>query len=379
MAAVTEITAHLDRRRILRGGVSALLALALLHRRSSAKESDWQAEWAKAVAAAKREGKLVLCAGVSRSRRDYILSEWKKDFPEIEMSYSVVSSASFLPAVATERSAGRYLWDVMHSGPPTALAALDAGYLQPLLPQLILPEVTDPSVWGGWADAFYDAQGQYVLGLFSDVIAPYYNARLVPPEKVARLKLGILLDPIYKGKIVWSDPRVQGPGAPFLLLFERVLGADGLRRLVLEQDPIFLSNANEIAAAVARGKAAIAIASRPDENMREFVAAGLDLDIRSIGNGPDEGYRGTGGGSVALFNNAPHPNAARLFANWIMTKRISVGVAKAQDLNSRRTDIPLLHPDSAAIPGAVYVDAQRREGDRIVRQWQAELKRLRPQ
>ena len=54
------------------------------------------------------------------------------------------------PGVAIERSAGQYLWDVFDSGPNTGYSAIKAGLLDPLLPELILPEVNDPAVWGGW-------------------------------------------------------------------------------------------------------------------------------------------------------------------------------------------------------------------------------------
>lgn len=367
----------LNRRSLLRAGSAGLLTLAMPFR--AARADDWQAEWERTITLAKREGAVTVTASSNRSRRDFIVREWTKAYPEITISYQVVGGSRFVPAVVTERRAGKYLWDVWHSGPPSGLQALNAGLLDPLLPELILPEVKDAAIWGGWEDAFYDPERRYLLGLFNDITAPYYNARAVKPETVERLGLKILLEPEMKGKIYWYDPRISGPGAPYLVLLDRVLGADNLRRILTEQDPVFVASENEAATAIVRGRGLIALANRPGEALNEFVAAGLDLDIRSIGNGPEVGYRGTGGGTIGLYNQRPHPNAARLFANWIATRDIGVGLSRAQHLNSARRDVPALDARFAAIPGAAYIDGQREENDAIVRQWQKELKTIRPQ
>lgn len=371
---------RLDRRSILLAGSAGMLAWALPLRAawSASETDDWRAQWARTIELANKEGEVTVTASSNRSRRDFIVSEWTKAYPDITISYQVVGGSRFVPTVVTERRAGKFLWDVWHSGPPSGLQALQAGLLDPLLPELILPEVKDPAVWGGWEDACYDPERKYLLGLFNDITSPYYNARALPPEKVARLGLKILLEPEMKGKIYWVDPRLSGPGAPYLALLDRVLGPDLLRRILTQQEPVFVASENDAATAIVRGRGLIALANRPGEALHEFVQAGLDLDIRPIGNGPDVGYRGTGGGTIGVYNQRPHPNAARLFVNWIATREIGVGLSRAQDLNSARRDVPPLDARFAAIPGAAYIDGQREEHDVVVRKWQQELKIIRP-
>lgn len=366
-----------DRRAVLRAGTAGLLAMACPWPGMAAAD-DWQAEWTRTIDLAKREGAVTVSASSNRSRRDFIVREWQKAFPDITISYQVVNGSRFVPAVVTERRADKYLWDVWHSGPPSGLQALHAGLLDPLLPELILPDVKDPAKWGGWEDAFYDPERKYLLGLFNDITAPYYNARNLKPERVQQLGLKILLEPDLKGKIYWVDPRLSGPGAPYLALLDHVLGPDNLRRVLIEQDPVFVASENDVAAAIVRGRGLIALGNRPGEALAEYVTAGLDLDIRSLGNGPEVGYRGTGGGTIGLFNKRPNPNAAKLFVNWIATREIAIGLSRAQDLNSARLDVPALDARYAAIPGAAYVDGQREEHDAIVRRWQKELKTIRP-
>jgi ABC-type glycerol-3-phosphate transport system substrate-binding protein len=353
----------------------ALLSLAA----RSASAADWQERWKESVAAAKEEGAVTVATSPNLLRRDFLLQQWQKDFPDIKLSLTTVRGSSFVPTVATERSAGKFLWDVFQSGPTTAIEAARQGFFDPLQPELILPEVNDPAVWGGWNDAFYDPEKKYVIGLVSDVAAPYYNASLVPPAKVASLGLKILLEPEYKDKIVWYDPRLEGPGSLFLPLLQRVLGSDGLRRLIVDQNPIFVDNLHAAAEAVVRRKALFALSGHADEDLKEFVQAGLSPDVRSFGPSPATAYRSTDGSALALFNHRPHPAAARLFANWYMTKAVSEGVSRATFFDSRRTDLASIDPSNAAQPGGDYVDPQRDAGLETLRQWRIESKKLRPQ
>ena len=368
---------HLDRRLLLAGAGAAVAAWST-PRCGAAMADDWKAEWERTLALAKQEGSVTVSASANRGRREFVVREWRKAFPEIEIAYQVVSGSRFIPSVVTERRAGKYLWDVYNSGPPSGYEALAAGLLDPLAPELILPEVKDPSVWGGWAEAFYDPEQKYILGLFRDITSPYYNARNLDPQRVAELGLKILLEPELKGKIYWLDPRGSGPGEPYLALIDKVLGAEGLRRILRDQEPVFVHSNNDAANAIVRGRALVALSNHAGEAMAEFTNAGLDVDIRPFGNTPETGWRGTGGGTIAVYNQRPHPNAARLFVNWLASREVGVGLSRAQQLNSARNDVAPIDAQYAAIPGADYVNGQRKETMVIINQWKAELKKMRP-
>src|SRR5205823_4344186 len=79
----------LGRRALMRSGGAGVLSLALL-RHLPAASQDWRAEWDATVARAKSEGAVTVCASSNRSRRDFIIAEWQKDYPEIALSYQVV-------------------------------------------------------------------------------------------------------------------------------------------------------------------------------------------------------------------------------------------------------------------------------------------------
>src|SRR4051812_21382328 len=182
-------------RRTAQGLGAGLLLLASLLPAAAAAQG-WQAEWQRPLDGARQEPSLTVCIPADRLRREFLLRQWQEDYPGIILSLSTVSGSSFVPGVVTERAAGKYLWDVFESGPGTGIAATKAGLLDPLLPELILPEVNDAAVWGGWQDAFYDADKKYVLGLASVILSPYYDARAIVPEKAAKDGLALLLDPV---------------------------------------------------------------------------------------------------------------------------------------------------------------------------------------
>jgi len=357
--------------------IAAFIVLLLLPLPSEAQE--WKAEWDRVVAAAKKEGKVVVCISPGATRREFLHTQWTKEFPEIEISISITRGTSFVPQVVTERAAGTFLWDVYSSGPNTGAESVRAGILDPLLPELILPEVKDPEVWGGWDSAFYDRERKYVLGLFSDLQSPYYDAKKLSPEKAKRLGLKVLMEPELKGKITWYDPRVLGPGAPYLALIHTVLGDAALKRISVDQEPVFVSNLRDATDALARSKAVLVFAGNPDEGMRAYREAGMKFDIRPLGNTPETAYLGTDGATIGVFNKRPHPNAARLFVNWVMSKRIGEMLAATQGYDSRRQDVKPNNPEFAAIRGANYVQAQKDENDELIHRLQAELKKARPQ
>jgi ABC-type Fe3+ transport system substrate-binding protein len=71
-----------------------------------------------------------------------------------------------------------------------------------------------------------------------------------------------------------------------------------------------------------------------------------------------------GGGSISLIRGAPHPNAAKVFINWFLSRKGQIALQSYEDLygevppNSRRVDIPkdMLPPGSRLVEGRRYFD-----------------------
>ena len=226
--------------------------LLLLPATARAADEDWRAEWDKTVAAANKEGTVVLMVPPNTGQRNFLNREWPKAFPNIKLSLTIQEAAQWIQRVRIERGAGQYLWDAAMSGSVATFTVKNDGFVDPMVPEFIRPDVKDPAAWGGWDRVFYDNERRYVFGTRSFLKLPYYNAKLLSPEKVKRMGSAIFLDPELKGKIVWTDPLVPSAGESFAPVMRRILGDDGLRKFVAEQ-VVFSSNLPDLVDRMARG------------------------------------------------------------------------------------------------------------------------------
>src|ERR1700748_3839872 len=127
----------------------ALVATALWAGTATAQSSVSKAEWDRIVAAAEKEGTVVINSQPNLVWRDFILKEFAKAYPKIELNFSIIPSDQFVARVLLERQTGKYRWDLGAAGAAAGFALYKDGAIDPLLPELVTAEVDDPAVWGG--------------------------------------------------------------------------------------------------------------------------------------------------------------------------------------------------------------------------------------
>jgi iron(III) transport system substrate-binding protein len=342
--------------KILASLVAAFLALPIAQVSAQATTPDWD----KAIAAAEREGSVVVNTPPGNTLRDFLNGEWPKAFPKIRLELNSVDEPAWIQRVRVERGAGKFLWDVAMEGSVTAFTMKNSGFTVPIEPELILPDVKDPKTWGGWERVMWDNESKYVLATQNFLKMPFYNAKLLSPEKAKADGPKLFLDPALKGKVIWHDPLIPGSGETFALVMRKVLGDEGLKTFVTEQ-AVFVANMMDLVDKMARGQYAMALGPVLPALLRRYKEAGLDFDIRPLGNTPELAASSNSGGSnLMVFKDAPHPNAARVFLNWLVSKDTAIKLAAATDQDSFRADIPSRMPaDRAAVPGTHYVEPQR--------------------
>jgi hypothetical protein len=124
-----------------------------------AGEANWQAEWEKALAAARREGQLTIY-GQSGDERIYV-EAFQKVFPFVRVAYASGRLSELVSRIMTERRAGKYLVGLAIGGTIIPLETLKpAGVLEPIRPLLILPEVLDGAAWFQKKLWFADSEGK---------------------------------------------------------------------------------------------------------------------------------------------------------------------------------------------------------------------------
>jgi iron(III) transport system substrate-binding protein len=236
----------------------------------------------------------------------------------------------------------------------------NAGFTVPIQPLFLLPDLKDPKTWGGWDQVFFDNEHKYVLATQNFLKMPFYNAKLLPPEKVKAEGTKVFLDPALKGKIIWHDPLLPGSGETFAVVMRKLLGDAGLKTFV-QQQVVFTPNMMDLVDRMARGQYAMALGPVLTSLLDRYRKAGLEFDIRPLGNTPELGaYSNTGGSNLIVMKDAPHPNAAKLFVNWLNSKDIATRLAKAMEQDTNREDVPSqVDPARARVAGAHYIEPQR--------------------
>ena len=323
---------------------------------------DWKAEWDRTVAAAEKEGTLTMESQPNRSARAFLEKEWAKAFPKIKLSINAIPSSQFMARIRNERKAGKNLWDFAISGGNTGYILSKEGLIDPIANEFIYPDLKDLKTWGGPDNAYFDLARKYVISLSAHLKSPFYDAKQVPAEKVKAMGLKILLDPAYKDKIIWHDPSIPGSGQSFGYVLRSRLGDEGLRKLVIDQNVRFVKGQHEVVEALARGTAAIGIGPIVTGLLGPYKKAGMKLDIHAFGNTPEVTEMSTGGATLYVFNGRPHPNATKVFVNWIMSKEVQTGFSSVMDQDSRRQDVPAVGGDERTpIKGVKYLETQRED------------------
>src|SRR5262249_32966650 len=102
-------------------------------------------EWEKVIEAAKREGKVVVSVPTSAELRKEFEAGFQKKFSGIELELSVARGASNINKIAEEQNAGVRNVD-LHIGGTTSIVTglLTPNLLEPVLPSMLLSEVSDP-------------------------------------------------------------------------------------------------------------------------------------------------------------------------------------------------------------------------------------------
>ena len=307
-----------------------------------------QEDWEGILQAAKKEGKVSMIGPVGADRRDALTIAFEKKYG-ISVEYHADSGAGILPQLSAERKAERFLWDLVVTGTTTGLETLiPARVLDPLEPNLILPEVKDLRLWRNGALEFLDP-GRQLL-----VMSPYQRGTLFVNSTLANLKefksYKDLLDPKWKGKIVADDPRKSGPGqATFTFFFlHPELGVKFIRALAGQGLTLLRDYAQEVNM-LGQGRYSVGLGlsdSLAEQRAKQGVPIEI-VDIRQLKEGSDTS---PASGGLSIFNRAPHPNAAKVYINWLLSKEGQTIYVRATGYISNRLDVPTDHAAPWRVP-----------------------------
>jgi iron(III) transport system substrate-binding protein len=333
---------------------AAFLALAAFPAAGMAQ--DRAQTWDELIAAARREGTVVVTGPAHPEVREALPAAFRARFG-IKLEYIGGPASAMAAKMRAERASGVYSFDVTLAGIQSMAQIFHReGLLEPIRPLLVLPEVLDGSKWKRGSLWFMDPEQQYVLRLFSSESEEFsINTQYVRPDEIRSAQ--DLLNPKWKGKIATHDPTVPGTGSNQAARFYVQFGEDFVKKLFVDQQPAISRDERQLTDWLLRGTYPIVFGAN-DARVEEMRREGLPLV--SIHGLPDlAGTVAVGNGLVALFKNAPHPNAAKLFINWLASREGLEVYARAAKWSPTRNDIDeksFVPEASIPDPGVNYFD-----------------------
>jgi iron(III) transport system substrate-binding protein len=310
---------------------------------------SWQAEWERVLQSAKQEGVVSLLGTTGVEVRDALTLPFEKAYG-IRVDYFGGSGSQQATRVSAERRAGKYAWDIFVGGTTTGLVSMiPIKAFDPLDPALILPDVKDPKNWrGGGGIEFVDPGRQMAVMTPTHRVILIVNSAAVDPNSVKSYKE--LLNPKWKGQIAVDDPRRSGPGQASFTFFylHPELGPDFIRALT-RQDLVVFRDPSQLINLVGQGKYPILIGPR-DTMLADALKRNLPINIVNPSTVREGSDISPSSGSVAMFNRAPHPNAAKVYINWLLSKDGQTHHARALGSVSDRLDVPVDHAEPWKVP-----------------------------
>ncbi len=290
-------------------------------------------EWSKVVEQAKQEGKVVVSIPPSAELRKRIEEAFTKRFG-IELELAPSRGANLITRIVDESKAGVRHFDLHIGGTESIVKGLlPENVLEPVEPWFLLPEVKDvQNWWGGYV--WIDNTKRFIYSFAAyQTESLWHNTNLVQSEEFR--SFDDLLNAKWQGKIGMSDPRTPGSGASMWAYMREIKGEEYMRKLV-GQKLLLTRDLRLLAENTAKGQISIAVGIAYAEFL-PFIKAGLPVKPLPT---PKEGmYVTTGYGNLAIIKDAPHPNAAKLFVNWFLSKEGQEIYTSSMGEPTRRLDV----------------------------------------
>ena len=292
------------------------------------------------VEAARKEGEINWFGGGSAEIDESINRGFMKKYPFIQAKKTRVQSQRLLVRFETESRAGKHTADIVR----TTDWYIDIFKKKGLLLKYEPPERKNIP------DELKDRDGFYT-SLYMAVHALAYNTRLVPKHELPR-SYDDLLDPKWKGKMGVEDAAYVWFVNVLKMKGEKQ-GIEYMRRLA-RQDVSLRASTTLLTNLVAAGEMPLAIDLYADD-VERTKKAGAPLDW--VAFDPMIVHTIAGG----INKNAPHPNAAKLYLNYLLSNEGQVTWSKASGLASLRRDVPRDHIPEILLPqeGAIYQETFR--------------------
>lgn len=327
----------LKRNKAAAGAIGFLLALAAVHAAAAPCEKPTRLqgfETCADVAAAKKEGRVILYAVAGQDQQMAVLNEFAKLFPEIKVQSIWAQTGSLYTKVKQEIQTKNTLVDVLSLSDPTLLNEMQRSNNLALYESPELKHYSDPNVqskpkgyWTSW-------------GMVATAIV--YNTKTIGANPPTTWK--DLANSRYAGRANLKNTTSGLQFAQWKTLAD-INGPEYWTTGISALRPVAFDSFTQQFDRVVSGEDLIAINGQISGAM-QYIEKGAPLKIVY----PKEGVPATLEG-VSVVASAPHPQAARLLLDWLISKPGQDVIVKHMHYFSPRGDA--IKPQNSEAPADV--------------------------
>ena len=324
-----------------------LVAFIILFAAASAHAAD-----NTQLSKAKSEGKVAFYANITAV--EPIMKAFIDD-TGIKAEYTRISTTKFVATAVTEFEAGKFMADVVQGPLPVLELLKEKGMLAPY---------RSPAAAGYPAWTHTDDRIQ-LFGI--EYVGLIYNKDLVKPADVPK-RYEDLTDPKWKDKIVMANPANHPTTIAWLI---------GLKENVFKNDAAWMKFVKGLAANKPMFVASFGPTPAPIESGEKLIGISMPKYIVTKAPAPldwahlSQPLMGTPR-AIAVTSSAPHPNAAREFVDYWLSKK-AAGML-AHDVGEYVL-APGVYPPIAGMDQAKVI-AIRELSDEEIKKWGAEFKTI---
>ena len=293
--------------------------------------------WSEVQLAATKEAKAVLYHNITPPGAELLIKEFRLDYPALDIEATRFGSAPLIERFSTEFAAGRDLVDVVVTVPDEKVfKGMTMGWMTAWVP----PESKHYPA----ASNFENKNMLFNINTAREALI--WNKKKVKPADVPTEWVD-LFDPKWKGKVGMNPPwRSVGPQG--IIAFWETLGLGDTAVRLKQNNVRFFEGSGGVLQAVIRGDVLLAEISDLPLNVALADGAPIGVMYPKSGTILSQGY-------VFVAGRAPHVNAGKVFANWLLSEKGQVILQRFAGLPAARAGIaPLSHlPANAELSNAV--------------------------
>ncbi|HZA55850.1 MAG TPA: extracellular solute-binding protein [Candidatus Udaeobacter sp.] len=269
------------------------------------------------VEGAKKEGQLVFYSGIPIPDAQAILSALERKFPFIKTTFYRATGSALVSRIQTEQRAGNHIWDVMNSTGFEPYALLEQGYFAKY----------DSPERKVFPEGHKDGEG-YWATMYTTPMIVSYNTRLVSPGELPKEYFD-LLNPKWKGRL-----GLDASDFEWYANLRKTWGAEKAQKFLegLRKQDIRLLQGRALLTELLSGGEVAILTNNFLQNAIEAKRKGSPVEMLAL----DPVI--SAAGLIGINRLAPHPNAAKLFVDFVLSKEGQELIVKT-DRSSVRKDV----------------------------------------